>query len=152
MAGSLLGRRFSQVWWLPESHSTVDMQVGRVTELQETQQTRVAFWFFAPALGKRRVLCRRSLSFTCCLLKHAARAVHPPVLGQLLGRHLTLHPALVCLSQGLIHAGLPPVGGLRPVGRRLFLDCRVVQDLRLSQSGEEMLFKKAYVRRLNESV
>lgn len=137
-AGSPPGRRFSQVWWPPESRSTVDMPAGRVTELQVREQQRreekrvsglccgflrqVVFFFF--------------FSFTCCLLKHAAHAVHPPVLGQPLGRHLTLHPALVRQPQGLVHAHLPPVGGPRPVGRRLVLDCRVVQGLRSSQSGE----------------
>lgn len=39
-AGSPPGRRFSQVWWPPESRSTVDMPAGRVTELQGTEQQR----------------------------------------------------------------------------------------------------------------
>lgn len=39
-AGSPPGRRFSRVWWPPESRSTVDMPAGRVTELQGTEQQR----------------------------------------------------------------------------------------------------------------
>lgn len=137
-AGSPPGRRFSQVWWPPESRSTVDMPAGRVTELQGTEQQRreeglgSLLWFSEAGC----FVLFFFLSFTCCLLKHAAHAVHPPVLGQPLGRHLTLHPALVRQPQGLVHAHLPPVGGPRPVGRRLVLDCGVVQGLRSSQSGE----------------
>lgn len=86
-------------------------------------------------------------SLTCCFLKHPPHTVHPPVLGQLLGGRVTLHPALLRLPQRFVHTLPPPVGSSGPVGRGLGLDRGVVVDLRTNQDQPQSEHKKTLVFR-----
>lgn len=64
--------------------------------------------------------------FTRGLFKHAA---HSPVLGQGLGRHLALHPALLRLVQRFVHACFPRLCCRSPVRGGLVANGSIVQDL-----------------------
>lgn len=74
-------------------------------------------------------------SLTCSFLIHPVDAVHPPVLGQVLGGHLALHPALLHLPQGFIHTRFPLVCCMSPVRQGLVLQRSIVQDLVYRQHG-----------------
>lgn len=76
--------------------------------------------------------CREmKFGFTCGLFKHATDAAHSPVLGQGLGRHLALHPALLRLAQRFVQARFPGLCRRSPVRGGLVVSSSIVQDLRL---------------------
>lgn len=96
------------------------------------EQRKGQSWMAKEHSDIRRMLrkeCKEmKFRFTCGLCKHAA---HFPVLGQGLGRHLALHPALLRLVQRFVHACFPGLCCRSPVRGGLVVNSSIVQDLRL---------------------